>query len=84
MLALLIYAYWAINESQEIFNFTISLIIGFAFTPYLVVALAYLSLYVLSPLILGELHRASLREHPNPPPHQYKKNAGNNSRFWNL
>tara|TARA_B100000945_G_scaffold290934_1_gene265044 strand:- start:1044 stop:2540 length:1497 start_codon:yes stop_codon:yes gene_type:complete len=58
------------SRSRKFLIFTISLIIGFAFTPYFGhVALGYLLLYVLSPLYTWRITpELASREHPESPP----------------
>jgi phosphatidylserine synthase len=57
------------SRSRKFLIFTISLIIGFAFTPYFGhVALTYLFLYVLSPLYTWRINPdLASREHPESP-----------------
>ena len=57
------------SRSRKFLIFTISLIIGFAFTPYFGhVALTYLFLYVLSPLYTWRITpELASREHPDTP-----------------
>ena len=57
------------SRSRKFLIFTISLIIGFAFTPYFGhVALTYLFLYVLSPLYTWRINPdLASKEHPESP-----------------